>query len=78
MSPAIPLRVSTIPTENRGEEWVPHHIAREDAYRSDGLYPDAQVSLCTRRQDLAHVVQDLKEEADRKKILHNRRWLEWQ
>lgn len=45
---------------------MPYHIAREDAYRPDGLYPDAHISLRTRGQDLALVVQDLKEKADRK------------
>lgn len=64
--PPPSLSESTIFIENRGEELVPHHITREDAYRPDRLYSDANVSLDARGQDIALVIQDLKEEADRK------------
>lgn len=41
---------------------IPYHVAREDAYGPHGFDPDAQVSFCTRGQDMALVVYDLEEE----------------
>ena len=60
--------------------WVsfPHHIARKDAYRSDGFDSDAHISFCARWQDIALLIYYLEEEVDWKNGLHNSRQLEWQ
>lgn len=63
------------PLMQQGAEGGPgsHHIAREDAYRLDGLDPDCNVSFFARWQDVAFIIYNLEEEADWEIEPHSRR-----